>query len=121
MRLEFALDPRDHKTHGGPEWVVLDSAELDDLPFSVSGVWDRELIQQTGQGIAELIVAGLERKTADGRRALVWLARKLGNIETPAYAAFDIRWRRVRVRLPKEADASPPQDGSSEPSSEADA
>lgn len=118
--LEFALDPRDQATYGGPEWVPLDPEQLNDLPFSVSGPWDRELIKDTGHGISELVVRGLDGATADGKRALVWLARKMAGIDTVPFARFDIRWRRVRMRPVEVADADPPSNGSSEPSSAAE-
>lgn len=118
--LEFALDPRDLKKHGGPEWIPLDVDALNDLPWSVSGPWDRELVTATGgKGIAKLLTAGLVNKTADGVVALVWVARKMADVDTPPFAEFDILWRKVdRRATPQAVDADPPSSGSSEPLSE---
>lgn len=119
MGLEFALDPRDHEKYGGPEWLEFDAERLNDLPFSVTGPWDRELVKATDQGITQLLIRGLEGGTADGVTALMWLARKLADVETPDFAKFDVRWRKIRRRPTKPAvgDADPPPNGSSEPSS----
>lgn len=138
--LELALDPRDQENHPGPEWVKFDLAALDDLPFSVSGEWDRELVAATGHGIVHLLRYALPRGQASGKTALMWLARKMADIDTVPFEEFDIRWRRIRDRdLEADAkakaakarssrasraakaqagDADPPPSGSSEPASE---
>lgn len=118
--LEFALDPRDQEKYGGPEWVVFDAEAFDDLPWSVSGPWDRELVAATGgRGVARLIVDGLASGTADGITALIWLSRMMAGIDTPAFVQFDIRWRKHRKRAVRQVvDVDPPASGSSEPRSE---
>lgn len=121
MTLEFALDPRDRQEYGGPEWVPFDAEQLNDLPWSVSGKWDRELVAATGQGITRLLLAGLQGGTADGVTALMWLTRKLADVDTPPFGEFDIRWRKIRRRATKAADVDPPDSGSSEPASEVSA
>lgn len=120
MAVEFKLDPRDQEKYKGPEWVSLEADELNDLPWTVSGPWDRELVKATGLGITKLISYGLIEETADGVTALVWLARKLADVDTPPFAQFNIMWRRVERRAAKVADGDPPASGSSEPSSETD-
>jgi hypothetical protein len=126
--LELALDPRDREKYGAPEWLPFDVQQLDDLPFSVSGKWDAELVTATGKGIFQLLTHDLLLNQAAGKVALAWLALKLADLDPPDFEDFDIRWRLVRERdlvlqaakrKKRGGDADPPPSGSSEPSPEA--
>lgn len=117
LELEFALGEQDQQKYGGPEWLKLDVSEMNDTPWNVLGPWERELKKATGQTITQLLVAGLDSDDGDGKKAVIWLVRKLAGVETPAFDRFDILPRRIRKRLAGVGDAVPPLSGSSEPSS----
>lgn len=125
--LELALDPRDREKYGAPEWLPFDLRKFDDLPFSVSGKWDAELVAATGRGVHELLTQDLLRNRAAGKMALVWLALHLADLDPPDFDDFDLRWRLVKDRdlelekakQRKRGDVDPPPSGSSEPSPEA--
>lgn len=109
---------RDQEKHKLPDPLLFDLGALDDLPYSVSGAWEDELVAATGQGIGELL-GGLTRGRAKSKVALVWLACKMADVEVPKFAQFDIAWRHVKTRdvpVVRAGDAQdPPAGGSSEP------
>lgn len=121
--VEVLLDEADRQKHGIPQPLLFDLQVLDDLPFSVSGAWEDELIEATGQGIGELL-GGLGKGRAKSKVALVWLALKMAAAnpaDVPNFDGFDVAWRHVKTRgsaKTKGADADPPAPGSSEPSPE---
>lgn len=112
MPTEFTLDQRDRDKFGGPEWVLFDVAELDEVPFDQLNKWELEM----GVSAAQIVGRELGRASAIGIKGAVWLARQMSGHADPKFAAFNIRPRLVRYR--EVGDARPPASGSSEPSPE---
>jgi hypothetical protein len=119
--VEFKLGNEDQKTHGGPEWVPLDLAGLDEIPFETLDPLEREMWDLWKMTLNSMQVE-LFRGTMRGARAAVWLARKLADVKTVPLAEFRISVRggnAVRYRVVKpEGDQIPPGSSSSTSSSE---
>ena len=122
MSTELRLCDEDRKAHGDestPEWVTFDKDALDELPFDQLHAWEREM------GVSAVLLVGREFATftALGIKGVVWLAWKMAGLETPDFEDFNIKTMKVEykttkpARVRKGADADPPADGSSEPSS----
>ncbi|GIH07428.1 hypothetical protein Rhe02_54950 [Rhizocola hellebori] len=120
MAIELALDPKDQATYGGPEWVPLDLAGLDFIPFDVLDPLEHQMIRLWGIGLPRLIAEEMPEDTMRAKLGLIWLARKLAGVETPDLAEFKIHARRVAVRagVKPAGDGGPPAKASSATSSE---
>lgn len=119
MATQFALCPEDREKYGGPEWVTYDKDALDDMPIDVLDPVERQIFDLYKVSIGELIFSEFGKGTVRGIRSMVWLARQVAGITTdPQLAEFNIKARKVRMRVEPVADAVPPDSASSTPSPE---
>lgn len=120
MATDFKLCPADAKTYGAGDWVTFDRRKLDDLPYDEYHALEAQL---PGGSIFLLLSDEFPRRTGLGIKGLVWLSRKLSGIETVAFAGFNIKPMKVRLRpTPVEGgDVDPPAGGSSPAHSEDEA
>lgn len=112
--VRLRLCDEDLERFGGPEWVTFDQAELDDLPVQTLNEFELELNQPL-----KLILGVHQRLGMElWKAAAVWMGRKMAGIETPGFAKFDIKSRKMQVE-DLGGDVDPPSSPtSSEPVSE---
>ncbi len=112
--LRIRLCETDRDSYGGPEWVVLDTDALLDLPAS-----ELEQIEMTiGSALAPYL-AFVERADARQARAMlarmrrvcVWLARRQAGL-VDEWDKFDPRVLRAGFELVEGADVVPPAEPS---------
>lgn len=118
MATEFALCKEDQEKFGGPKWVAFDRAALDELPFDELDPWEKQVIEHAGIGLTVLIYREFANGTQLGIKGVVWLARQMAGLTEPSFVDFNIKSRKVELRVVKpKGDNIPPTAASSETSS----
>lgn len=118
MATEFALCKEDQEKFGGPKWVAFDRAVLDELPFDQLDPWEKQIIEHGNISLTVLIYREFANGTQLGIKGVAWLARQMAGITEPSFADFNIKSRKVELRVVKpKGDAVPPPAGSSATSS----
>ena len=113
MAIELKLGAKDLAQYGGPEWLPFDPDALADLDYDELYKLEMPMRLDDGLTLALMLTSEWSVKSLRGIRGAFWVARQLAGLTKPDYADFKPNavacdWR----------DATPPADGSSEPSSE---
>lgn len=114
MATEFALCKEDQEKFGGPAWVGLDLASLDEMAFDELDLLEKQIIEHGDVSLAVLIGREFANGTLLGIKGMVWLARQLAGVTEPSFGDFNIKARKVRFRAVKPGgDKIPPDSASS--------
>lgn len=110
MATEFRLCDEDRAKFGGPEWVMFDEADLDDVDSVTLADYEARL------GIQFHILYAYDepRNSIRWQAAQIWLARQMAGVDTPDLWDFRIKVRKVERRdvATSDGDAVPPDSSS---------
>lgn len=116
MAVLARLCDKDRESFGGPEWVRFDEHDLDDQPFTVL----RDFETQLDTTLDFLLLVDKVARTERWKVAQVWLGRKLAGIDTPDWADFDVKPRKIEFKDEADSTAAEPEPGTDGDGGDAD-